>query len=122
MQVHCAEEAADFQKIASALLVNVGTLSPQWVAGMEAAIGAANKLKKPWVLDPVAAGATPFRTEVRPCDEQIYAGLPGQDWREFYHTRHASGAYLAAHWVHGAMMYRADIWKRAVRPHLHVQA
>lgn len=64
MQVHCAEEAADFQKVASALLVNVGTLSPQWVAGMEAAIGAANELRKPWVLDPVAAGATPFRTEV----------------------------------------------------------
>ncbi len=70
MQVHCAEEAANFQRIASALLVNVGTLSPQWVAGMEAAIGAANELKKPWVLDPVAAGATPFRTEVRPCDKQ----------------------------------------------------
>lgn len=65
MQVHCAEEAADFQKIASALLINVGTLSPEWVAGMKMAAGAANILQKPWVLDPVAAGATPFRTEAR---------------------------------------------------------
>ena len=65
MQVHCAEEAADFQKIASALLINVGTLSTEWVAGMKMAAGAANILQKPWVLDPVAAGATPFRTEVR---------------------------------------------------------
>lgn len=64
MQVHCAEEAADFQAVASALLVNVGTLSPDWVAGMELAINKANELKKPWVLDPVAAGATPFRTRV----------------------------------------------------------
>ena len=76
MQVHCAEEAADFQIIAGALLVNVGTLSPQWVAGMEAAIAAANKLQKPWVLDPVAAGATPFRTEVRFCAEQTIEDGP----------------------------------------------
>ena len=68
MQVHCAEEAADFQKIASALLINVGTLSTEWVAGMKMAAGAANILQKPWVLDPVAAGATPFRTEVRDCN------------------------------------------------------
>ena len=63
MQVHCAQEAADFQKIASALLINVGTLSPDWVEGMQLSIRAANQLNKPWVLDPVAAGATPFRTE-----------------------------------------------------------
>ena len=65
MQVHCAEEAADFQKIASVLLINVGTLSTEWVAGMKMAVGAANILQKPWVLDPVAAGATPFRTQAR---------------------------------------------------------
>ena len=73
MQVHCAEEAADFQRVASALLLNVGTLSPDWVAGMVAAVSAANELKKPWVLDPVAAGATPFRTEVRSPNEVAYA-------------------------------------------------
>ena len=76
MQVHCAEEAADFQKVASALLVNVGTLSPDWVAGMVAAVSAANELKKPWVLDPVAAGATRFRTEVRHWDGGPHPNVP----------------------------------------------
>lgn len=73
VQVHCADEAAAFQKIASALLVNVGTLSPDWVAGMELAAKTANELKKPWVLDPVAAGATPFRTEVRCNGDMSYS-------------------------------------------------
>ena len=54
----------DFLKIASALVVNVGTLSADWVASMRLAAAAANKLGKPWVLDPVGAGATPFRTQV----------------------------------------------------------
>ena len=65
LQVHCQEEVEDFMKIASALLVNVGTLSADWVGGMCRAAAAAKSLGKPWVLDPVGAGATPFRTEVR---------------------------------------------------------
>ncbi len=66
VQAHSREEAADFVKVASALLVNVGTLSPEWVDGMRAAACAAKSLNKPWVLDPVGAGATPFRTQARP--------------------------------------------------------
>ena len=64
MQVHSKEEVEDFMKIASALLVNVGTLSPAWVESMHLAAAAANRLGKSWVLDPVGAGATPFRTQV----------------------------------------------------------
>ena len=51
-------------KLASAVLINVGTLSPEWTDGMRAAASAANDLGKPWVLDPVGAGATSFRTQV----------------------------------------------------------
>lgn len=56
-------------KLASAVLINVGTLSPEWTDGMRAAASAANDQGKPWVLDPVGAGATSFRTQVRapPC-------------------------------------------------------
>jgi hydroxyethylthiazole kinase len=53
-------------KIASALVVNVGTLSPDWTDGMRLAAHMAVKLGKPWILDPVGAGATPFRTKVCP--------------------------------------------------------
>ena len=61
--VHAEEEVEDFVAIASALVVNIGTLSPPWVAAMERARAArAGALGKPWVLDPVGCGATPYRT------------------------------------------------------------
>lgn len=59
--VHTAQESGDFAAIAGALTVNIGTLSPDWVLGMKAAISAANLARKPWVLDPVANFATPYR-------------------------------------------------------------
>lgn len=59
--VHAAEEAGEFAGIASALTINIGTLSTQWVDGMQAAAKAATSAGKPWVLDPVAHYATAFR-------------------------------------------------------------
>lgn len=60
--VHAPEEAGEFAAIAGALTVNIGTLSPHWVRGMEAAVAGARAAGRPWVLDPVAAGATGYRT------------------------------------------------------------
>ncbi len=62
--VHTPEEAADFTAISSALVVNIGTLSPHWVDGMRASIELAGQRGIPWVLDPVGVGATPYRTKV----------------------------------------------------------
>jgi hydroxyethylthiazole kinase len=62
--VHAAEEVADFVAIAEALVVNIGTLSPPWVRAMEIAAARAVEFGKPWVLDPVGVGATPYRTRV----------------------------------------------------------
>ena len=64
MQVHSKEEVEEFLTIASALLINVGTLTPDWVESMKLAAATARRLGKPWVLDPVGAGATKFRTQV----------------------------------------------------------
>ena len=61
--VHAQEEAGEFAAIAGALTVNIGTLSPDWVAGMRKAAKGANKAGKPWVLDPVAHFATAYRRE-----------------------------------------------------------
>ena len=61
--VHAIEEAAEFAPLAQALVVNIGTLSPRWVEAMEMAAGAAATAGVPWILDPVAAGATAYRTE-----------------------------------------------------------
>lgn len=61
--VHDVHEAGEFAAIASALAINIGTLSPPWVEGMQAAARTANELGRPWVLDPVAVGATAYRRE-----------------------------------------------------------
>ena len=59
-----ASESAEFAaECASALLVNVGTLSPGALAGARAAAAAANAAGKRWVLDPVAMGGTAARSE-----------------------------------------------------------
>lgn len=61
--VHAPEESGEFAAIAGALTVNIGTLSPTWVDGMTAAIEAARKAGRPWVLDPVALYATAYRRD-----------------------------------------------------------
>lgn len=64
VMAHAAEEVADMVSIAGALVVNIGTLSPEWVKGMKLAMRQAAALGKPIVLDPVGAGATPYRNQV----------------------------------------------------------
>lgn len=61
--VHAEEEAAEFAGIAQGVTVNIGTLSRPWVVSMLAVARVASARKVPWVLDPVAAGATAFRRE-----------------------------------------------------------
>ncbi len=61
--VHAVEEVQEFVAISRALVVNIGTLSPRWVEAMRLAAARAVAGGIPWVLDPVGAGATSFRTE-----------------------------------------------------------
>ncbi len=62
--VHAADEVEDFLVHARALTVNIGTLSPDWVKSMMRAADVAARSGKPWVLDPVGVGATPYRNRV----------------------------------------------------------
>jgi hydroxyethylthiazole kinase len=55
------QEAALFAGIADAVLVNLGTPTDAQVASMRLAAEAAETAGKPWVLDPIAAGALPWR-------------------------------------------------------------
>lgn len=64
VMAHAVEEVADMVKIASALVINMGTLNPQWVEGMLKAGKAAKELGVPVVFDPVGVGATPYRNKV----------------------------------------------------------
>lgn len=61
--IHAEEEAEEFSAIAGALTVNIGTLSPGWLKGMQGAIKGATTAGRPWVLDPVAHNATRYRSE-----------------------------------------------------------
>ncbi len=60
---HAQGEVEDMVKIASALVVNIGTLDEYWINSMLLAAKKANETGKPWVLDPVGAGATGLRNE-----------------------------------------------------------
>jgi len=62
VMAHAEEEMADMVGIASALVINLGTLSRPWVDAMFIAAEAAGKRGLPIILDPVGAGATPYRT------------------------------------------------------------
>lgn len=61
--VHAPEEAAEFARIASALVVNIGTLTAPAFEAMRLATTAARDAGIPWVLDPVAVGATRYRRD-----------------------------------------------------------
>jgi hydroxyethylthiazole kinase len=62
--VENSEESAEFAQVADAVLVNFGTLSPDRVTAMRAAVAAAGRAGTPWVLDPVAVGALGYRTRL----------------------------------------------------------
>jgi hydroxyethylthiazole kinase len=62
VMAHAEEEMEEMVGIASALVINIGTLSPAWIRAMFRAAGAAREKGIPIVLDPVGAGATSYRT------------------------------------------------------------
>src|SRR5881392_2332131 len=63
VMAHAREEVEEMAALAGALVLNIGTLSPEWVDSMIAAGRVANERGVPVVLDPVGAGATRYRTE-----------------------------------------------------------
>lgn len=63
VMAHATEEMEEMTSIASALVLNIGTLSHHWVEAMIIAGNTAKKRGIPIVLDPVGAGATNYRTE-----------------------------------------------------------
>jgi hydroxyethylthiazole kinase len=64
VMAHAGEEMSDMVGIASALVINIGTLSSDWVKSMYLAARKGTELNIPVVFDPVGAGATRYRTDV----------------------------------------------------------
>lgn len=63
VMAHAIDEVAEMASIASALVINIGTLDAEWVKSMFKAGETALNKGVPIVFDPVGAGATPYRTE-----------------------------------------------------------
>lgn len=63
VMAHAPEEVADMTGIASALVLNIGTLTSDFVSAMITAARAANQRGIPVILDACGAGATPFRDQ-----------------------------------------------------------
>ncbi len=62
------EEVEDVAQLANSLSLNIGTLRPSTVKAMQRAGKVANRYNVPIILDPVGAGATPYRLE---CAKQL---------------------------------------------------
>jgi len=63
VMAHALEEVEEMVAIAQSLTINIGTLSEAWIAAMFLAADKAVATGIPFVLDPVGAGATTFRTK-----------------------------------------------------------
>ena len=74
VMAHAKEEVRDMVGIAQALVLNIGTLEPDWIEAMQLALQAARARGVPVVLDPVGAGATPYRNAA--IGELLRSGAP----------------------------------------------
>src|ERR671938_1424988 len=83
VMAHAREEVEEMVGLASALVINIGTLSAPWIESMLAAGRAASAHGIPVVLDPVGAGATRLRTDtarriLAEVDVTVLRGNPGE--------------------------------------------
>lgn len=63
VMAHAKEESGDMAKIASALVLNIGTLTPKLIESMKIAAISANEKGIPVILDAVGVGATKLRDD-----------------------------------------------------------
>jgi len=62
VMAHAPDEVEEMVGLAGALVLNIGTLTEEWIDSMITAGKAAAKRRLPVVLDPVGSGATALRT------------------------------------------------------------
>lgn len=64
VMAHALEEVEEMVEMASALVLNIGTLDDRWIQSMLLAATVARKKQTPIIFDPVGAGATSYRTKI----------------------------------------------------------
>lgn len=73
------DEMEDIAAVSSALVINLGCLERRQIEAMRLAAAAAERLSKPWVLDPVGAGVSRLRTDT------------ALEWMSRYHPKVVRG-------------------------------
>ena len=73
VMAHAIAEVEEMVGLAQALVINIGTLSDDWIVAMQKAVTRASKQGIPYMLDPVGAGATQLRTRTA---QQLLAIAP----------------------------------------------
>ncbi|MBS9523355.1 hydroxyethylthiazole kinase [Litoribacter ruber] len=63
IMAHAHPEVEDLIDLVGASVINIGTLDEYWVDSMMLAAKKANSIGKPWILDPVGAGASKYRND-----------------------------------------------------------
>ncbi|WP_419867966.1 hydroxyethylthiazole kinase [Chryseobacterium sp. CT-SW4] len=61
---HSKSEVKEMTHISNSLVINIGTLDEYWAEAMVMAAETAHSQHKPWILDPVGAGATSHRDDL----------------------------------------------------------
>ena len=79
VMAHAIDEIEEMTQLASALVINIGTLNKEWVDAMILAGKAASRKGTPIIFDPVGAGATSYRTNtckqiIEECKPSIIRG------------------------------------------------
>ena len=74
VMAHAPEEVEEMVAIASSLVINIGTLSREWIGAMKMAMQAADQKGIPIIFDPVGSGATSYRTKT--CRELLGIARP----------------------------------------------
>ncbi len=99
IMAHAHPEVEEMVALCGALVVNIGTLDEYWVEAMFRAARQAGRSGRPWVLDPVGAGATGYRDRVAAALLELRAGVAAGATKGVDSTASSGEAVEAARWI-----------------------
>ena len=101
VMAHAQNEVEDMVAFAGALVLNIGTLTDDWIASMIKAGKKASGLQKPIILDPVGSGATPLRTDsAKKIIDQTRVSVIRGNASEILSLRHAASKTKGVDTIH----------------------
>ena len=101
VMAHAHNEVEEMVSLAGALVLNIGTLTDEWIASMIRAGKRASELGKPIILDPVGSGATSLRTgAAQRIIEQIDISVIRGNASEILSLRHSDSTTKGVDSIH----------------------